>query len=396
MAKLKPVTLSKLKAGFHSDGGNLYLRVKESGARSWVFRYKLADKVKELGIGSFNDRSLLEARKLAAKMRTALSDGINPALLLKSSSTDQPKTFKERALDYIDSKRAGWKNIKHAQQWENTLTEYVYPKLGKMYPNEITLADVLTVLTPIWKTKTETASRLRGRIESILDYAAVHEQSDRRNPARWKGNLDMVLPKPDSVTTVKHHPSINYEALPDVMSKLRKNESISAYCLRFTILTATRSGESRGAMWCEIDLNKKVWDIPAERMKANKAHKVPLNDEALEILARMKAIKHGPSDLVFNTGRDKLMSDVTVSKMLRSVSDNATVHGFRSTFRVWGAETTSIPRIVLEFALAHNIQDETENAYQRSDLFERRRELMNLWGNYCQAKDNVIKLVQNA
>lgn len=396
MAKLEPVTLAKLPAGFHSDGGNLYLRVKDSGARSWVFRYKQAEKVRELGIGSLNDRSLRDARKLAAKMRTALSDGLNPALLLKSSADTKQKTFKEHAIEFIKSKSNGWRNAKHVQQWENTLSEYAYPKLGNKYPKDITLADVLSVLTPIWTLKTETASRLRGRIESILDYAAVHEESDRRNPARWKGNLDMVLPKPKSVMIVTHHSSVDYESLPEIMAMLRLNESISAYCLRFIVLTSTRSGEARGALWSEIDLVKKVWEIPALRMKAKKPHRIPLNDEAIEILVKMKALKNGKSDLVFNTGRDKVMSDVSVSKMLKSVSPDATVHGFRSTFRVWGAETTSIPRIVLEFALAHNIQNETEDAYQRSDLFERRRELMNLWGNYCKANGNVIKLVQSA
>jgi integrase len=394
--KLKPLALSKLKAGFHSDGGNLYIRVKESGARSWVFRYKLAGQVKELGLGSLNTVTILDARKFAKGMNQFLLLGKNPALYLKADSTLELKTFKERAIEYIESKRDGWRNAKHAAQWLSTLEEYAYPKLGKMYPSEITLADVLSVLTPIWKSKTETASRLRGRIESILSYAAVSEQSDRRNPARWKGNLDMVLPKPDSVTPVKHHPSLKYLDLPLLMSELRQKDSISAYCLRFTVLTSTRSGEARGALWSEIDLDNKVWEIPASRMKAKKPHKVPLNNEAIEILEKMKSIKHGKSDLVFNNGGDKVISDVSVSKALKSLRQSITVHGFRSTFRVWGAETTSIPRVVLEFALAHNIQDETEGAYQRSDLFERRRELMNIWGNFCKDTSNIVKLLQSA
>jgi integrase len=390
---ITPITVKTLPAGFHADGGNLYLRVKETGARSWVFRYKQAGKVTELGLGALSSRSLKQARDLAGKMRTALKEGKNPALLVKVKLDDTAKTFKDYALELIESKRAGWRNAKHAQQWENTLEQFAYPKIGAKLPAEITLADVKVVLLPMWATTTETAVRLRGRIESVLDYAAVHEDADRRNPARWKGNLDKVLPPAKKVSKVTHHPSANYIEVPDIMSRLRDKDSVSAYNLRFTILTAARSGESRGALWSEIDTQAQVWTIPAERMKAGREHKVPLCDEAIEILTIMKRCNTKDSDIIFIGGRDKCITDVAINKTLHAINPNVTVHGFRSSFRVWGAETTSAPSAVLELALAHVNQNEVEAAYQRSDLFERRRDLMTIWGNYCKTKGNVVQLV---
>jgi integrase len=329
-------------------------------------------------------------------MRTAIKEGKNPALLVKTKSDAPAKTFKDYALELIESKRAGWRNAKHAQQWENTLEQFTYEKIGTKLPADISLADVKSILLPMWATKTETAVRLRGRIESVLDYAIVHEDADRRNTARWKGNLDKVLPAPKKVTKVIHHPSANYIDVPDIMSRLRDKDTTSAYNLRFTILTAARSGESRGALWSEIDTVNKVWTIPAERMKAGREHKVPLCDEALEILEIMKKWNIKNSEIVFVGGYGKVMSDVAINKTLHAINPNVTVHGFRSSFRVWGAETTSTPSAVLELALAHVNPNEVEAAYQRSDLFERRRDLMTVWGNYCKTKGNVIQLVQSA
>ncbi len=393
---ITPISVKTLPTGFHADGGNLYLRVKDTGARSWVFRYKQAGKVTELGLGAINDRSLKQARELAAKMRSAVKEGKNPAPLVKEKLDPLAKTFKDYALELIESKRAGWRNAKHAQQWENTLEQFTYSKIGAKLPADISLADVKSILLPMWATTTETAVRLRGRIESVLDYAAVHEDADRRNPARWKGNLDKVLPPPRKVTKVIHHPAASYNEVPDIMSRLRNKDTASAYNLRFTILTAARSGESRGALWSEIDTQAKVWTIPAERMKAGREHKVPLCDEAIEILAIMKTWNINNSDIVFIGGREKCLSDVAINKTLHAINPNVTVHGFRSTFRVWGAETTSTPSAVLELALAHVNQNEVEAAYQRSDLFERRRDLMTVWGNYCKTKGNVVQLVQSA
>lgn len=393
---ITPISLSKLPTGFHADGGNLYLRVKDTGARSWVFRYKQAGKVTELGLGATTSRTLKKARELAEKMRTALKEGKNPAPLIKEKLDITAKTFKDYALELIEAKRTEWRNTKHAQQWENTLEQLAYPKLGAKLPADVTLADVKAVLMPIWTTKTETAVRLRGRIEQVLDYAAVHEDVDRRNPARWKGNLDKVFPQPKKVSKVIHHPSAPYIEVPDIMSRLRGKDTTSAYNLRFTILTASRSGESRGALWSEIDINNKVWTIPASRMKAEREHKVPLCDEAIEVLTIMKKWNIKDSDIVFMGSRETSITDVAINKTLHAINPNISVHGFRSSFRVWGAETTSTPSAVLELALAHVNQNQVEAAYQRSDLFERRRDLMTTWGNYCTTKGNVIQLIQSA
>ena len=273
-----------LPAGFHSDGGNLYLRVKETGSRSWVFRYKQNGKVTELGIGSRRERTLAQARELAAKMRTAIADGKDPVCVVKPRFELAAKTFRDYALELIQTKRSGWRNAKHAQQWENTLDQYTYPSIGIKLPADITLADVKAILLPLWATKTETATRLRQRIEAVLDYAAVHEGSDRRNPARWKGNLDKVLPPARKVTKRIHHPAATYAEVPRIMAALRDKDLLSAYCLRFTILTAARSGEARGALWSEIDLEKQIWTIPGSRMKAEREHRIPLCDEAIAIL----------------------------------------------------------------------------------------------------------------
>ena len=381
---ISPNTVKTLPTGFHADGGNLYLRVKDTGARSWVFRYKQAGKVTELGLGAITSRSLKQARALASKMRSAIGEGKNPAPLVKEKLDLSAKTFKEWALELIESKRAGWRNVKHAQQWENTLEQFAYPKLGDKIPADISLADVKSVLLPMWTTTTETAVRLRGRIESVLDYAAVHEDADRRNPARWRGNLDKVLPPSKKIAKVKHHPAADYIDVPKIMDALRTKDSLSAYNLRFTILTAARSGESRGALWSEIDIPNKVWTIPAKRMKAEREHKVPLCDEAIELLELMKKWNLGNSEFVFSS-RKNFISDSAVNKTLHLINPNITVHGFRSSFRVWGAETTSTPSAVLELALAHVNQNEVEAAYQRSDLFERRRDLMTAWGDYCMS-----------
>lgn len=393
---IPPISVNKLPTGFHADGGNLYLRVKDTGARSWVFRYKQAGKVTELGMGATTSRTLKQARVLAIKMRTALKEGKNPAPLIKEKLLTNAMTFKDYALELIEAKRTEWRNAKHAQQWENTLEQFAYPKIGAKLPADVTLADVKAVLMPLWTTKTETAVRLRGRIEQVLDYAAVHEDADRRNPARWKGNLDKVFPQPKKVSKVVHHPSAPYIEVPDIMSHLRGKDTASAYNLRFTILTASRSGESRGALWSEIDMANKVWTIPASRMKAQREHKVPLCDEAIEVLTIMKEWNIKDADIVFMGSRETSITDVAINKTLHAINPNISVHGFRSSFRVWGAETTSTPSAVLELALAHVNQNEVEAAYQRSDLFDRRRDLMTVWGNYCKTKGNVIQLVQVA
>lgn len=391
-----------LEAGFHSDGGNLYLRVKATGARSWVFRFKsggkgkVDGKVRELGLGSKDDRTLAQARELAGKMRSALADGKNPAELLNRRDTTA-MTFSVYAAELIEAKRPSWRNAKHAAQWTATLETYAYPSIGGKLPADVSLADVKAILLPMWATKTETATRLRQRIEAVLDYAAVHEKAHGRyNPARWKANLDMVLPAANKVSKRVHHAAADYADVPSILSALRDKDFLSAYCLRFTILTAARSGEARGALWNEIDMAAKTWTIPAARMKAGVLQRVPLCDEAMQVLTKMQEWRMGDSERVFMGERGGLLSDVAINKTLHSIAPDVTVHGFRSSFRMWGAETTAYPSAVMEAALAHVNTNEVEAAYQRSDLFERRRELMQAWGNYCGSKGNVIQIVREA
>jgi len=368
MAKIKLLTarqVNTLSAGFHADGGNLYLRVRDSGSRAWVFRYKrrekrddkVYDKVTEIGLGAVASRTLSEAREIAGGMRSAIINGIDPLKLVRVKRDGTVMTFKDCALALIDTKRSGWRNTRHAQQWENTLEQYVYPSIGDKLPADITLADIKTILLPIWATKTQTATRLRQRIEAVLDYAAVHDGSDRRNPARWKGNFDKILPAAGKVTKRIHYAAPPYTDVPKIMSALRKNDSLSAYCLRFIILTSARSGEARGALWSEINLNEKVWIIPANRMKAEREHRVPLCDEAMEILSKMQQWRIDDAEHVFPSMRSGLLADVTVNRTLHAITPKVTVHGFRSAFREWGAETTMYPSAVLELALAHVNKD---------------------------------------
>lgn len=396
MAKIKILTarqIDTLQTGFHSDGGNLYLRVRDTGGRSWVFRYVLAGKAIELGLGPVDARSLVQARALAGQMRTALSDGKDPATLVKLKRDSAAMTFKDYAEALIESKRHGWRNTKHAGQWAATLKEYAYKTIGDKLPADITIADVKAILTPIWADKTETASRVRGRVESVLDYAAVSENAQsRNNPARWKGVLDKLLPAARKVTAVVHHAAADYSSVPAIMSALRAKDFLTAYCLRFAILTAARSGEARGALWADIDTEARTWTIPANRMKANREHRVPLCDEALEILAKMQEWRQGDAESVFPGARGGLLSDVAINKTLHTIAPKVTAHGFRSAFRDWGAETTAFPSAALELALAHANKDKVEAAYMRSDLFERRVELMTAWGRYCSSAGNVIQI----
>ena len=399
MARIKLLTargVDTLPAGFHSDGGNLYLRVRDTGSRAWVFRYKLAGKATEIGLSPVADRSLAQARKLAGEMRTALADGRDPATLIRVKR-DITVTFAGYAAELIEAKRPSWRNAKHALQWTATLQQYAYPTIGNKLPADISLADVKAILLPMWVTKTETANRVRQRIEAVIDYAAVHEGAHgRHNPARWKANLDMVLPAASKVTKRRHHAAAEYVAVPGILSALRGKDFLSAYCLRFIILTAARSGEGRGALWSEIDFAAKTWTIPAHRMKAAVLHRVPLCDEAMQVLKTMQEWRMGDSERVFNGERGGVLSDVAINKTLHSIAPDVTVHGFRSSFRMWGAETTSYPSAVLEAALAHVNPNEVEASYQRSDLFERRRELMTAWGNYCGSKGSVIQIVKTA
>lgn len=398
--KVQRLTARKVETaapGFHADGGNLYLLVKDTGSRSWVFRYTIAGKVRQLGLGATHTRSLAEARALAEAMRKAIAEGQDPADLVRPEPQGKGATFADCARELINAKRPGWRNAKHAQQWENTIAQYAFPVIGHKAPADVTLADIKAILLPIWATKTETATRLRQRIEAVLDYAAVHGLCDgTRNPARWKGVLDKVLPPPRKVTARQHHAAASYDAVPGIMFDLSKMEHVSAQCLRFVILTACRSGEGRGARWGEIDLEAKTWTIPAHRMKAARPHRIPLSKQAVAILEAMLPLRRSDNDLVFPGARGGVLSDVALNKTLHAAAPDVTVHGFRATFRTWCEERTNYPRSVTEAALAHVNADKVEAAYQRSDLFERRRGLMRDWADFVTGKMKVVKLVKSA
>ena len=390
--RLSVRAVETLSTGFHADGGGLYLRVRDGGSRAWVFRYTRNGRTREIGLGPTHTRALADARRIAAEMRSLNSDGDDPASVVHRDDDPLPlrETFQSCAEQLIVSKQAGWRNKKHVQQWRNTLRDYVYPTIGRRHPSEITLAHVKAILEPIWATKTETATRVRQRIEAVLDWAYVHDLRTGENPARWRGVLDKVLPPPRKVTAVKHLAACPYKEVPEVMQSLRASEQISAYCLRFLILTATRSSEARGTRWDEIDLDQAVWTVPAERIKGRRDHRVPLSQEAIRILETLPKFIDQPR--VFPSIRGGQLWDTMLTKELQLVREEVTVHGFRSSFRQWAAEQTSFPPAVCELALAHVNRDRVEAAYQRSDLFDRRRELMDTWCRYLAVEDNVTLL----
>ena len=394
--KLSARQVDSLAPGFYSDGAGLYLRVRHAGSRSWVFRYTRHGKVREIGLGGVHSRSLAVARSLASDMRTSLTNGGDPATVVpeRAGVPTATPTFRDCAQALIASKRPGWRNPKHAQQWEHTLRDFVLPHIGDKAPDSVSLADVKAILTPIWATKTETATRVRQRMEAVLDWAYVHGLRAGENPARWRGVLDKVLPPPNKVRTVEHFAAMPYRQIPELMAHLLAKPHSSARCLQFLILTATRSIEARGTRWDELDLEGRAWTIPADRMKAYRPHRVPLSDAALRVLTDTPRIVGQP--LVFSGARRGRLSDVALTKAVRAFDATATVHGFRSAFREWAAEQTSVPAAVCELALAHVNKDRVEAAYQRSDLFEKRRALMLAWAHYVSAVDHVARVHQYA
>lgn len=337
--KLKAIQINSLPPGTHSDGGNLLLRVRKSGSRSWVFRYKQNGRPIEVGLGSTNDRTLAEAREMASDMRRSIARGQSPKEVLQIEKPS--KTFAVYARECIEHKKAGWRNSKHASQWTNTLVQYAFPFIGDKSITDIGVDDVKSVLNPIWKGKTETASRVRQRIEVVLNYAFLHENIDKSNPARWKGCLDNIFSAPKKVTPVVHFNAISYKKLPEVMQALRIKTSMSAYCVRWIALTVCRSSEARGMTWEEIDLTSKTWTIPSTRMKSGREHRVPLNDECIEILTALYQFKSANDGMVFT----QKLSDVAVSKALKIISyPEATIHGLRSSFRDWCGDNTNLSR----------------------------------------------------
>lgn len=396
--RLSALQVSKLtKPGLYGDGGGLTLQITPGGVKSWLFRYMMSGKAYGMGLGPTHTVSLAEARQKALAARKLVIDGINPLAAKKQDqiavalAKAKMMTFDQCAEAYVSAHKAGWKNAKHADQWINTLSTYASPIFGKLPVAEIDTGLVVKCLTPIWETKTETASRLRGRIESILGWATTSGYRTGENPARWKGHLDNLLATISKTSRTKHHPSLPWQRMNEFVSALRIRDGLSARAVEFAILTACRSGEVRGAKWSEFDINKKIWTIPADRMKAGRVHEVPLSDAALALL---KSIPES-GDIVFAGTKGQPLSDMSLTAVIRRMNgddhptwvdsngDGVTVHGFRSSFRMWAAETTSYPREVAEHALAHQLPDAVERAYQRGSQFAKRAALMTEWANYC-------------
>lgn len=386
--ELSALEVKRLTApGLHAVGtvAGLRLLVKPTGARSWVLRTMVGTRRAELGLGGYPTVSLAQAIEYAREALQAIRAGNDPAAERRAKRTTVEWTFRKTAEAYIAAHRAGWKSAKHADQWGNTLEAYAFPMFGQKHVRDVSKADVLAAIEPIWSTKNETATRVRNRIELILNYAVQRElRPEGLNPARWRGNLDAALPKPGKVAKVEHHAALAIDGMHAFMQRLSRAEGTGARALEFAILTAARSGEVRGATWAEIDPQAAVWTIPAERMKSGRAHRVPLSDRVLELLEALPRFEG--CELVFPGTKNQALSDMTLTAVLRRMKVEATAHGFRSTFRDWVAERTSTPNEVAEMALAHAVGDATEAAYRRGDLFEKRRELMTLWAKFIDTE----------
>jgi integrase len=402
------------KPGAHADGGGLYLRIVAPGSAKWTLRYMLAGRAREMGLGAYDAAgqrgfTLAEARAAAEDPRRLVREGIDPiarreadaeaAAARAAAAEAEAMTFRTVAELYIGAHAPGWRNGKHRAQWITTLDAYAFPHLGDLPVSTIETADVLACLTPIWTDKPETASRLRGRIERILDYAMARGWRTTANPARWRGHLANLLPRRSKVAPVRHHAAMPWRDVPGFMGRLRRARGLGARALEWTILTAVRTGEAIGARWSEIDMETRVWTIPAARMKAGKEHRVPLSDAALAILTELAPLRPEEGDGFLFPGRaGRPISSMTMAMMLRRMGHaDLTVHGFRSAFRDWCEEATSTPHAVAEAALAHAIGDKVEAAYRRGDLFRKRALLMQQWADYCgRAPAAVLPIVTTA
>lgn len=391
--ELSPLAVNRLKdPGLHFVGGvaGLALQVLPTGGRTWILRVMIGGKRRDMGLGGFPDVTLAEAKEAARKARALIREGGDPIEQTKAArnalkaATAKATTFRQAVDAYVGAHEAGWRNAKHRAQWTSSLERHAYPVLGDLSVADIEMAHIMKVLDPIWREKTETASRVRGRIEQVLDWASVRGLRNGQNPARWKGLLDKALPKPGKIAKPVHHRALPYQDVPAFMERLKRHEGMGATALRFAIFTAARSGEVRGARWPEIDLNKAIWIIPAERMKAGREHRVPLSNDAVSLLDALPRV--AGSDLVFPAPRGGQLSDMTLSAVLRRMEVDAVPHGFRSTFRDWVAEQTNYGGEVAEMALAHIVGNKVEAAYRRGDLFEKRRQLAADWACYCLGK----------
>jgi len=391
--KLSQMKIMKTtKPGLYADGGGLYLQVTKAGVKSWLFRYMRDKKAHGMGLGPLHTIGLADARIRAMDCRRMLIDGIDPLATRhgerKARQIAEAKavTFEKCATLYIEAHRAGWKNVKHADQWTNKLTTYAYPIFGELSVATIDTPLVMKVLEPIWASKTETASRIRGRIESVLDWATTRQYRAGENPARWKGHLDTLLPKRSRVQKVQHHPALAYAELGAFTKLLRSEQGIAALALQLLILTATRTNEVIRALWDEFDLEKKIWIVPAARMKGGVEHRIPLSIQALAVLESLKLLRQ--NDFLLPGARyGKPLSNMAMLQLLKRMErDDLTAHGFRSTFRDWAGETTHYPREVAEAALAHTIKNKAEAAYARGDLFVKRAAMMQDWADFFESR----------
>ncbi len=406
------------KPGLYGDGGGLALQITKAGVKSWLYRYMIDGKAYGMGLGPLHTVSLAEARLKAADARKLIFEGVNPLLAKRQSKFDEVvakaklMTFDQCAETYVKAHRTSWKNAKHADQWSNTLGTYASPIIGSLPVGDVDTALVVKVLTQtdhvgaqFWESKHETATRLRGRIESILGWAATSGFRSGDNPARWKGHLENLLASISKTSRIKNHPSLPWQRIGSFMKTLREREGIAARAVEFTILTASRSGEVRGAKWSEIDLSTNLWTIPAERMKAKREHEVPLSDAALDLLNALPRIDG--TDFVFPGTKGQALSDMSLTAVVRRMNaevtqwtskegKTVTIHGFRSTFRMWAAESTNFPREVAEHALAHQLPNVVERAYQRGTQFAKRANMMADWAAFCARVpaegDNVVAI----
>lgn len=400
--ELSALAIKRLeKRGHHAVGGvaGLLLQITRSGSKSWILRATVGQKRRDIGLGGYPDVTLAEAREKARQARLQIEQGVDPVQARQEvrsqleAAQQSDITFEKSAREYMASKSKEWRNAKHSQQWENTLRAYAYPTIGKLLVKDIELSHIVKILEPIWLDKTETAKRLRGRIESVLDWAMVRGYRKDENPARWKGFLETILPAPSKISKRKHHKALPVEGVGEFMEALRVRDGVSARALEFLVLTAARSGEVRGATWDEMDLKRGVWTIPASRMKAGKEHRVPLSKMALEILKNVPRFEG--VNYCFPAPKGGQLSDMALTSVTRRMELDAVPHGFRSTFRDWAAERTNYPREIAEQALAHTI-GKVEAAYRRTDMLEKRRRMMEEWAGFCstlKAEDKGNKVI---
>lgn len=382
---------AKAEPGRYADGDGLYLNIAPGKSKSWVFLWMKNGKRREMGLGSYPTISLVAARQRAEDCRRLVAEGLDPIAERKKTA---PVSFGEAADKFVASMASSFRNEKHRDQWKMTLGDAYCADLRKLPISTVDTEAVLQVLTPIWQSKAETASRIRGRIERVLDFATVKGWREGENPARWRGHLKNALPARQKLTR-GHHAAMPYVEVPAYIQRLQTAEATAARALEFLILTASRSGEVLGAKWAEFDLDKAVWTVPAERMKAGKEHRVPLSPRAVAIIKDQREAKL--NDFVFpGEKKDSPLSNMAFAMLMRRMKvDQFTTHGFRSAFRDWAGDETSFPREVAEAALAHRVGDETEQAYRRSDALERRRKLMKAWSDFCGNSKKLLQLVQN-